>query len=50
MKVELIGGTPNPIEMMFRAARTCYSVDGPIELWAKYTKGKELCLEEEKKM
>ena len=35
MKVELIGGTPNPIEMMFRAARTCYSADGPIELWAK---------------
>ncbi len=35
MKVELINYTPNPIETIFVAARTCYSPDGPLSLWDK---------------
>lgn len=50
MKVELISETSSPIQTMYRAARNCYSADGPITLWDKYTKSKDLGSEEEKKM
>ena len=33
MKVKLISMTQNPIEIMWTAARTCYSSKGPIEMW-----------------
>lgn len=33
MKVKLISMTPNPIDVMWTAARTCYSAKGPIEMW-----------------
>ena len=33
MKVKLIVMTPNPIEVMWMAARTCYSEKSPVELW-----------------
>lgn len=35
MDVTLINYTPNPIETVFVAARTCYSADGPEVLWQK---------------
>ena len=33
MKVKLVQMTQNPIEVMWTAARTCYSAKSPIELW-----------------
>lgn len=33
MKVKLISMTPNPIGVMWTAARTCYSAKSPIEMW-----------------
>ncbi len=33
MRVTLINYTPKPIETVFTAARTCYSSDGPTEIW-----------------
>ena len=33
MKVKLISVTPNPIDVMWTAARTCYSAKSPIEMW-----------------
>ena len=33
MKVKLIQVTQNPIEVMWTAARTCYSEKSPIEMW-----------------
>lgn len=33
MKVELIQITQNPIDVMWTAARTCYSQKSPIEMW-----------------
>ena len=33
MKVKLISMTPNPIDVMWTAARTCYSAKSPIEMW-----------------
>ena len=33
MKVKLISMTPNPIDVMWTAARTCYSAGSPIDMW-----------------
>lgn len=33
MKVKLISATQNPIDLMWTAARTCYSEKSPIEIW-----------------
>ena len=33
MRVKLIQVTQNPIDVMWTAARTCYSPKGPIEMW-----------------
>ena len=33
MNVKLVSYTPNPIEVMWIAARTCYSAKSPIEMW-----------------
>ena len=33
MKVKLIQKTQNPVDVMWVAARTCYSEKSPIELW-----------------
>ena len=33
MKVKLIQATQNPIEVMWTAARTCYSAKSPIDMW-----------------
>ena len=33
MKVKLIQMTENPIDVMWTAARTCYSEKSPIEIW-----------------
>ena len=33
MKVKLISMTPSPIDVMWTAARTCYSAKSPIEMW-----------------
>lgn len=33
MRVKLIATTPNPIDVMWTAARTCYSAKSPIEMW-----------------
>lgn len=33
MKVKLIQATQNPIDVMWVAARTCYSENSPIEIW-----------------
>ena len=33
MKVKLIQVTQNPIDVMWTAARTCYSAKSPIEMW-----------------
>ena len=33
MKVKLIQVTQNPIDVMWIAARTCYSAKSPIEMW-----------------
>ena len=33
MKVKLIAMTPNPVDVMWTAARTCYSAESPIDIW-----------------
>lgn len=33
MKVKLISATQNPIDLMWTAARTCYSEKSPIDIW-----------------
>ena len=33
MKVKLIAMTPNPIDVMWTAARTCYAPGSPIDMW-----------------
>ena len=33
MKVKLITMTPDPIDVMWVAARTCYSAESPIDMW-----------------
>ena len=33
MRVKLISMTPSPIDVMWTAARTCYSAKSPIEMW-----------------
>ena len=33
MRVKLIATTPNPIDVMWTAARTCYSAKSPAEMW-----------------
>ena len=33
MKVKLIAMTQNPIDVMWTAARTCYSAESPIDMW-----------------
>ena len=33
MKVKLIQMTQNPIDVMWTAARTCYSEKSPVEMW-----------------
>ena len=33
MKVKLIQVTQNPIDVMWTAARTCYSAKSPIDMW-----------------
>lgn len=33
MEVKLLIMTPNPIDVMWTAARTCYSAEGPITIW-----------------
>ena len=33
MKVKLIQITQNPIDVMWVAARTCYSAKSPVEMW-----------------
>lgn len=33
MRVKLIATTPNPIDVMWTAARTCYSAKSPVEMW-----------------
>ena len=33
MRVKLIAMTPNPIDVMWTAARTCYSAESPINIW-----------------
>lgn len=39
MRVKLISVTDNPIDIMWTAARTCYSEKSPIEIWEnKYSK------------
>ena len=39
MRVKLISITQNPIDIMWTAARTCYSEKSPIEMWEeRYSK------------
>lgn len=38
MNAKLISCTPNPIEVMWTAARTCYSAKSPIEMWEDINK------------
>ena len=38
MKVKLISVTQNPIDLMWTAARTCYSENSPIEIWDEINK------------
>ena len=33
MRVKLIATTPDPINVMWVAARTCYSAKSPVEMW-----------------
>lgn len=35
MKVKLISATQNPIDLMWTAARTCYSEKSPIDIWTE---------------
>lgn len=34
MKVKLIASTPNPVDIMYVAARTCYASKSPVDIWA----------------
>ena len=44
MRVKLIQMTQNPIDIMWVAARTCYSAKGPIEMWEdRYGKVSDGC-------
>jgi thymidylate synthase (FAD) len=44
MKVKLIQMTQNPIDVMWTAARTCYSAKSPIEMWEdKYGETSDGC-------
>ena len=44
MRVKLISMTPNPIDVMWTAARTCYSAKSPIEMWEdRYGKTTDGC-------
>ena len=38
MKVKLIQITQNPIDVMWTAARTCYSAKSPVEMWEDWQK------------
>ena len=38
MKVKLIQITQNPIDVMWTAARTCYSAKSPVEIWEDWQK------------
>ena len=38
MKVKLIQITQNPIDVMWTAARTCYSEKSPVEMWEDWQK------------
>ena len=38
MKVQLIQVTKNPIDVMWTAARTCYSAKSPVEMWEEINK------------
>ena len=38
MKVKLISATQNPIDLMWTAARTCYSEKSPIDIWDEINK------------
>ena len=38
MRVKLIQVTQNPIDVMWTAARTCYSAKSPVEMWEDRTK------------
>ena len=38
MRVKLISVTQNPIDIMWTAARTCYSEKSPIEMWEEISK------------
>ena len=38
MRVKLISATQNPIDIMWTAARTCYSEKSPIEMWEEINK------------
>ena len=42
MKVKLISMTENPIDIMWTAARTCYSEKSPIEIWEEENRYPEL--------
>jgi len=39
MEVALIHHSPDPIETLYAAYRTCYSSDTPIEIWGKIRRG-----------
>ena len=43
MKVKLIQVTQNPIDVMWTAARTCYSEKSPIEMWDNRWDGMTEC-------
>ena len=43
MKVKLIQVTQNPIDVMWTAARTCYSAKSPIEMWDNRWDGMTEC-------
>lgn len=45
MRVKLIATTPNPIDVMWTAARTCYSAKSPVEMW-EWKYGEEPLTEE----
>ena len=38
MEVKIISATKNPIEVMWTAARTCYSAKSPVEIWEDWQK------------
>lgn len=41
MKARLISMTENPVDIMWTAARTCYSEKSPIDIWYNYDKDDE---------